>query len=102
MIRKSEQKYIEMTRVHKILKLGAIDCAFFYDLNINKNLIELYENCKEVYLSRQDPKLCPIECDFTSCDFKCLSKNLDKYYDEKAKTYVSSNIAKEKKRRKKT
>lgn len=89
-----------MTKVHKLLKVSAIDCPFFYDLNINKKLVELYKGCKEIYLTRQDPKLCPIECDFTSCDFKCSSKNLDKYYDSRALTYQSSNIVKESKRKK--
>lgn len=87
---KAELKYLLVKKVERILKTNAIDCPLLLHGNKFPEEIKEYQNCSYPTLEniKKGKKICPSLCDFTDCNLKCSSQNLNKkYYDEKNKTY---------------
>jgi len=79
--RKAELKYLLIKKVERILKEEAIDCPLHMAMNISKDEIDKYKDCKEGLT-------CPAICDFTNCNYVCSNKILnDQYYDPDRNIY---------------
>ena len=91
--RKAELKYLEIKKIERSMKEIAFDCAINREVNIMKEEVEQYENCKEVKENAQVTENdCPQVCDFTRCDYKCHSSKLNaEYYDPTRNMYKSIN-----------
>lgn len=93
--KKAEYKYILVKDIERVLKETAIDCPLNYFGNMFPEEIEEYKDCLEPMeyskLSNEERKtklLCPANCDFQKCSYKCYNKSLnDEYYDEDKKAY---------------
>jgi hypothetical protein len=89
--RKAELKYLLVKKVERALKESAIDCPLNRAGNIFNEELEQYKNCipPEKVTDPNTQVVCPAECDFTNCNYKCDEKDLnDKYYDEEKKQYM--------------
>lgn len=94
--KKSEQKYILVKKVERLLKEVAIDCPLNRNGNIFPEELEIYKNCKPPgeKLGKGEV-MCPSICDYTKCDFVCDNPKLNSlHWDEKTKLY--KKIPKEK------
>lgn len=93
--RKAERKYITVKKVERVLKEIAIDCPLNRHGNIFPEEADEFKNCNEPTKQQKDGvPMCPSICDYTGCDFKCSSNELNRlYYDEKTNTY--KNIGRE-------
>ncbi len=93
--KKAEQKFVLVKKVERVIKEVAIDCPILLNGNKFPEEIEKYKGCVEPTIEnkRKGKKLCPAICDFQECDFKCNDKNLDKYYDDKNKTYKNLEVS---------
>ena len=95
MYQKAEQKYILIKETERLLKEIAFDCPINYHGNIFPEEIEKYDKCVPIDdLIKMNPKdrknalICPSQCDFQKCTFKCFDDKLNlKYYDSKKKIY---------------
>jgi superfamily II DNA or RNA helicase len=87
--RKAELKYLEIKKIERSMKEVAFDCGINREVNIMKEEVEQYENCKEIKEGHHSTdKDCPQVCDFTNCDYKCNSNKLNaEYYDPTRKMY---------------
>lgn len=102
MYQKAEQKYILIKETERLLKEVSFDCPINYHGNIFPEEIEKYDKCVPIdELIKMKPEerkkalICPSQCDFQKCTFKCFDDKLNlKYYDSKKKIY--RRIAKEK------
>jgi superfamily II DNA or RNA helicase len=80
--RKAELKYVIIKKVERALSETAIDCPLNVHGNIFAEEVEKYKDCG----SADNP--CPVECDFTSCEYKCNDAVLNtEYYDPSRKIY---------------
>lgn len=101
MYQKAEQKYLLIKDTERLLKEVAFDCPLNYHGNIFPEEIRDYDNCvpasvliKMPLEERKKAKICPSQCDFQSCSFKCFDDKLNlKYYDQTKGIY--KKIAKE-------
>lgn len=102
MYQKAEQKYLLIKDTERALKEVAFDCPLNYHGNIFPEEIKMYENCvsadeliKMTKQERKNVQICPSQCDFKKCTFKCFDDKLNlKYYDSTKKIY--RKITKEK------
>ena len=102
MYQKAEQKYLLIKDTERALKEVAFDCPVNYHGNIFPEEIKDYDNCvpasKLIKMSleeRKKAKICPSQCDFQQCSFKCFDDKLNlKYYD--ANKGIYKKITKEK------
>ena len=89
MYQKAEQKYLLIKDSERALKEVAFDCPINYHGNIFPEEIENYHDCvsadelvKMTPEQRAKAKICPSQCDFKKCTFKCFDSKLNlKYYD---------------------
>lgn len=89
MYKKAEQKYLLIKDTERALKEVAFDCPLNYHGNIFPEEVEKYKNCitadQFTSMKLEDRKqsiLCPSQCDFNKCTFKCFDDKLNlKYYD---------------------
>ena len=85
--KKAEKKYVLVKQIEKLIKEHAIDCPLTFNKNIYSEK-EKYASCVAPF----DPKrkksdiVCPVECDFTSCNFRCANPLLNKNYWNQSKT----------------
>jgi hypothetical protein len=86
---KAELKYLTVKKIERVLKEIAIDCALLLHSNMFPEEIEKYKDCVEPTLDNIKNKklICPALCDFTKCNYKCKSHELDKYWDNNKMTY---------------
>jgi len=102
MYKKAEQKYILIKETERLLKEVSFDCPINYHGNIFPEEVKEFSNCVDINelekLSIADRKtaiICPAQCDFTKCTFKCFNDKLNlKYYDSTKGIY--RKITKEK------
>jgi superfamily II DNA or RNA helicase len=102
MYQKAEQKYFLIKDTERALKEVAFDCPINYHGNIFPEEIRDYKDCvtaeeliKMNPKERKDVKICPQQCDFKKCTFKCYDDKLNlKYYDSGKRIY--RRIAKDK------
>jgi superfamily II DNA or RNA helicase len=95
MYKKAELKYILIKDTERILKEIALDCPINYNGNLFPEEIENYKNCSSVKQfmdmtleKRKNIQMCPIQCDFQSCLFKCFNNKLNlKYYNSTTGLY---------------
>ena len=95
MYKKAEQKYLLIKETERALKEIAFDCPLNYHGNIFPEEIEKYDKCvpinELIKMNPEDRKkalLCPSQCDFQKCTFKCFDDKLNlRYYDSKNKLY---------------
>ena len=95
MYKKAEQKYILIKQTERLLKEVSFDCPMNYHGNIFPEEIQNYENCVEIKnltqmtpSERKNVQICPAQCDFQKCSFKCFDKKLNlKYYDSTTRLY---------------
>jgi len=92
--KKAEKKFILVKKIERVIKEVAIDCPILLNGNKFPEEIDKYKGCVEPTLEnkRKGKKLCPALCDFQECDFKCNDKELEKYYDNKSKTYKNLDV----------
>ena len=86
---KAEKKHILVKKVERLLKEVAIDCPINRHGNIFPEEVHKNKNCVEPEnLNENNDKVCPALCDYTKCEFKCDSKNLNQYFfDEEKQEY---------------
>ncbi len=91
--KRSEQKYLLIKKVERILKENAIDCPLNYAANIIPSQVKKYENCIiPKNGDKYNPNYCPAECDFTKCDYECNDTKLNlTFYDKTKKIYKIIN-----------
>ncbi len=102
MYKKAEQKYLLIKDTERALKEVAFDCPINYHGNIFPEEIDKYANCigadELVNMTpeqRKAAQICPSQCDYKKCTFKCFDDKLNlKYYDSSKKIY--RKITKEK------
>jgi superfamily II DNA or RNA helicase len=102
MYQKAEQKYLLIKDTERALKEVAFDCPINYHGNIFPEEIRDYKNCVDADMlvkmtaeERKDVQICPSQCDFKKCTFKCFDDKLNlKYYD--ATKGIYRRITKEK------
>jgi hypothetical protein len=87
---KAERKFILIKKVERLLKEVAIDCP----LNVNGNMfneeIEKYKDCKKTGESKKGENICPAQCDYMSCSYKCDNQRIYReYYDPNRNIYKS-------------
>jgi superfamily II DNA or RNA helicase len=95
MYKKAEQKYLLVKETERALKEISFDCPLNYHGNIFPEEIQKYEKCVQINdlikmtpNDRKNALLCPSQCDFQKCTFKCFDDKLNlKYYDSKNKLY---------------
>jgi len=88
--KKAELKYIMIKKIERIIKEIAIDCPLNYNGNIFKEEVKKYHGC-----DKNGEYKCPVECDFTNCEFKCKNGKLNlEFYDPDRRIY--KKIAREK------
>ena len=86
--RKAELKYLLIKKIERAMKEVSFDCALNYQANIFKEEINDNKNCKDPLTVKNDENMCPMICDYTSCDFKCDNMKLNvEYYDPSRKIY---------------
>lgn len=80
--RKAESKYLLIKKIERAMKEIAIDCPLNVHGNMFNEEIEEFKNCGD----KKNP--CPVQCDYTNCEYKCnnIKLNVD-YYDPKRKLY---------------
>lgn len=91
----AEKKLLLVKKCEKILKEESIDCGLNLAENNNMYQIEKTKDCQVIDLDKpyEDLNLdtskpfCPVNCEFGKCDYKCSDKKLDKYYNNKTKSY---------------
>jgi superfamily II DNA or RNA helicase len=84
---KAELKYLVIKQIERAMKEVAIDCPLNYNGNVSNDEVKAYENCVEPGTSGNAPT-CPVQCDFTKCNFMCGDKSLNlKYYDRTTSFY---------------
>jgi superfamily II DNA or RNA helicase len=82
--KKAEKKYLLIKKVERGLKENAMDCPLNYAGNVFKEEVDKYKNCSDT----NKKNMCPAQCDFTDCDYKCDDKKLNlKLYDPSRKIY---------------
>lgn len=104
---KAENKYILIKYIERALKEVAIDCPlnasgnmFIEEINKHKHCNNKFDNIikdknKDDNGKDNTQEVCPVECDFTKCNYKCDDKVLNnKYYDPKR--YIYKIIPKDK------
>ena len=92
---KAEYKYILVKDIERVLKEASFDCPLNNNGNIFPEEVEKYKNCiSPLQYGKLTPKeketvvLCPANCDFQKCDYKCFDNTLnDEFYDEKTQNY---------------
>lgn len=92
---KAEKKYLLVKQVERALKEIAIDCPLNINGNIFKEEVREFSNCKSLDVKgnlsekiRDEKNICPVQCDFTNCEYKCENLLLNnKYYDPESKIY---------------
>jgi len=100
--KRSEQKYMLIKQVERLLKENAIDCPLNYNANVFKNEVEQYKDCIEPNKNSKDLKkiseiysikqFCPSKCDFTKCDYQCNDSKLNlSFYDKSRNIYKLIN-----------
>jgi superfamily II DNA or RNA helicase len=95
MYKKAELKYILIKDTERMLKEIALDCPINYNGNLFPEEIEKYKNCSSVKQlmnmnieERKNINMCPTQCDFQSCLFKCFDDKLNlKYYNSTTGLY---------------
>lgn len=95
MYQKAEQKYLLVKDSERALKEVAFDCPINYHGNIFPEEIRDFEKCisadeliKMNPKQRAKAKICPAQCDFKKCTFKCFDDKLNlKYYDSSKGIY---------------
>ena len=95
MYQKAEKKYILIKEIERSLKEISFDCPLNYHGNIFPEEIQKYENCTIIdkYIDmtpqeRNNTILCPQQCDFTKCIYKCFDNKLNlKYYNKNKNIY---------------
>jgi len=99
---KAELKYLLIKKIERVLKEVAIDCPLNQQANMFKEEIKYYNKCTipsdkllDVQLdSNSKERICPANCDFRDCLYKCNDEILNsKYYDPSRNIY--KNIKKE-------
>ena len=94
---KAEIKFVLVKKIERLMKENSIDCPLNYTGNIFKEEVDTYRKCKPPNLDmvneiENKDIVCPTQCDFTTCDFKCNDKQLNlKYYDSTTKIYKKIN-----------
>ena len=101
MYQKAEQKFMLVKETERLLKEVAFDCPLNYHGNIFPEETEKYKNCTSISeLIKMTPEqqkntqICPAQCDFQECTFKCFDDKLNlKYYDNSKSIYkqISKN-----------
>jgi len=102
MYQKAEQKYLLIKDTERALKEVAFDCPINYHGNIFPEEIDKYHKCvtaEELVKLKPEERakitVCPSQCDFKKCEFKCFDNKLNlKYYDSTKGIY--RKITKEK------
>lgn len=87
---KAEMKYVLVKKIERCMKENAIDCPLMYRGNIYNEEVNEYKNCVPPHINNKNSnqKICPQQCDFTTCEFKCNNESLNnKYYDNEKKIY---------------
>ncbi len=99
--KKAELKYMLIKKVERGLKEVAIDCPLNRNGNIFPEDLVKYKDCKNPTdksitkngIPQPRDTICPGKCDYTSCNYKCDSKTLNKlYWNEKNNSYDNVNI----------
>lgn len=86
--RKAELKYLLIKKIERAMKEVSFDCALNYQANIFKEEIIDNKKCKDPLTAKDEDQMCPMICDYTSCDFKCDNMKLNaEYYDPTRKIY---------------
>ena len=96
--KKAEYKYFLVKKVERAMKEIAIDCPLNIYGNMFKQEINEYKGCKTLdeiqyktnELSKQSKNnnLCPLICDYTTCNYKCDDIKLNyEYYDPSRMIY---------------
>ncbi len=96
---KAEQKYLLIKKVERMMKENAIDCALNQAGNMFKEEIKNFEKCErpnektldeDIKQGEKNSQLiCPSQCDFTTCPYKCSDEVLNtKYYDPNNNLYT--------------
>ncbi|GAJ07028.1 unnamed protein product, partial [marine sediment metagenome] len=87
--KKAEQKYILVKKIERGMKEVAIDCPLNRAGNVFPEELTKYDNCVEPGQPlKKGQVMCPAICDYTTCNFVCNSKSLNKkYFDPKANNY---------------
>ena len=107
---KAEQKYLLIKKIERMMKTNAIDCALNQAGNMFKEEIKFYNKCEEPSKKlleidigdndkssnksndKNETKICPSQCDFTDCSYKCHDTVLNsKYYDPNNNLYIKIN-----------
>ena len=107
---KAEQKYLLIKKIERMMKTNAIDCALNQSGNMFKEEIKFYNKCEEPSKKlldidikdnekssnksndKNENKICPSQCDFTDCSYKCHDTVLNsKYYDPNNNLYIKIN-----------
>jgi superfamily II DNA or RNA helicase len=93
---KAEKKHILIKQVERILKENAIDCPILYNNNKYGKRYDKYKDCIPLKVAEEydiqeikdKSKICPVQCDYMKCDYKCNCDELNNlYFDEKEKEY---------------
>ena len=93
--KKAEKKYLLVKETERLMKENSIDCPLLYNANVSKTDLDIYHNCIPPLEFDALPenekskyKMCPMHCDFKSCDYVCNDKSLNlKYYNKNSKLY---------------
>ena len=95
---KAEIKFLLVKKIEKVMKENAIDCALNFNGNTFKDENDKFNKCIEPSEKTKDSKeyenklICPTQCDFTSCAYKCNNEKLNlKYYDRTQNIYKKLN-----------
>lgn len=78
---RSEEKFIIVKKVERIMQEVAIDCPLNLKRNVDPRDVSKYSGCMSTYS-------CPKKCGYMECDYKCADKILNnEYYDPKNMMY---------------
>ena len=87
---KAEFKYVLVKEVERVVKEASIDCPLNYHANIFPEEVEKYKDCitpheyGKLSLDAKKTKiLCPANCDFQKCEFKCFDNKLNRTFFSK-------------------
>jgi len=87
--RKAEKKYITVKKTERLLKEIAIDCPLNRHGNLFEEELEKFKDCTPIESTKSPGKtMCPAICDYTKCNFRCSSSELNKlYFDDGSNDY---------------
>jgi hypothetical protein len=92
---KAEKKHILVKRVERILQEEAIDCPLNIVENVDLKNIKENENCQEIKVGEEydtqiidkTKKICPSNCAYMKCQYKCSDPKLDELYIKENNSY---------------